>query len=67
MTRCIFLAVLAIGSTAHAQYALTTLVTFNGTNGYMPSAGLIIDAAGNLYGTTTNGGANHLELVSKPT
>ena len=38
---------------------LTTLVTFDGTNGTQPDAGLIADAAGNLYGTTTYGGANN--------
>jgi len=36
---------------------LTTLATFNGTNGDAPYAGLIADAAGNLYGTTYSGGA----------
>src|ERR1039458_7834107 len=28
----------------------------NGTDGTYPQAGLIVDAAGNLYGTTNNGG-----------
>jgi uncharacterized repeat protein (TIGR03803 family) len=35
------------------------LHSFNNTNGdgFSPLAGLIFDAAGNLYGTTTSGGA----------
>jgi uncharacterized repeat protein (TIGR03803 family) len=32
------------------------LYSFKGTNGYGPMAGLLRDAAGNLYGTTINGG-----------
>lgn len=36
---------------------LTTLVTFNGTDGSEPYAGLTIDSAGNLYGTTYQGGS----------
>jgi uncharacterized repeat protein (TIGR03803 family) len=40
------------------SYAVTTLAAFNGTNGEGPSANLIADAAGNLYGTTQYGGAN---------
>jgi len=35
----------------------TVLVTFEGSNGDSPTAGLIFDDAGNLYGTTENGGA----------
>jgi len=31
------------------------LVTFSNSNGANPAAGVIADAAGNLYGTTTNG------------
>src|ERR1019366_6979488 len=37
----------------------TTLVNFNGTNGNSPYAGLIADAAGDLFGTTQTGGANN--------
>jgi len=34
------------------------LYRFNRTNGYYPIAGVIMDAAGNLYGTTSSGGAH---------
>jgi uncharacterized repeat protein (TIGR03803 family) len=34
----------------------TVLFSFKGTNGALPTAALIADAAGNLYGTTTVGG-----------
>jgi uncharacterized repeat protein (TIGR03803 family) len=37
---------------------LTTLVSFNNTNGAYPKGGLVQDSAGNLYGTTPNGGAS---------
>jgi uncharacterized repeat protein (TIGR03803 family) len=36
----------------------TTLVSFNGADGTSPLAGLIADAAGNLFGTTARGGTN---------
>ncbi|WP_338697753.1 choice-of-anchor tandem repeat GloVer-containing protein [Bradyrhizobium sp. 26S5] len=41
----------------------TTLVSFNGANGAMPETGLTFDAAGNLFGTTTLGGANNAGTV----
>jgi uncharacterized repeat protein (TIGR03803 family) len=37
---------------------LTTLISFNGTNGASPQAGLLQSADGNFYGTTANGGTN---------
>ena len=38
----------------------TTIGTFNGLNGTAPdkSVGVVMDAAGNLFGTTETGGAN---------
>jgi len=38
--------------------ALTTLVTFNGSNGVNPLAGLTLAPDGNFYGTTEYGGTN---------
>jgi hypothetical protein len=42
-------------STINTTPVITTLVSFNGTNGQYPYAGLIADAAGNLFGTTGAG------------
>lgn len=36
--------------------APVVLANFNGTNGANPGAGVVFDAAGNLFGTTVNGG-----------
>ena len=38
--------------------ALKVLASFNGTDGMYPSAGLITDSAGDLFGTTGYGGEN---------
>src|SRR5262249_18112490 len=35
---------------------IVTLATFNSDNGAQPEGGLIVDSAGNFYGTTTLGG-----------
>jgi uncharacterized repeat protein (TIGR03803 family) len=51
---------------------LTTLLTFNGTNGAYPIGGVILDSQGDLFGTTTAGGASsrgtvfELTLVPEP-
>ncbi len=42
---------------AHGSGTITTLASFNGTNGSTPLAGLIRDSGGNLYGTAYGGGA----------
>jgi uncharacterized repeat protein (TIGR03803 family) len=44
-------------------YAHTTLFSFSGANGAYPIARLTLDAAGNLYGTTHEGGASNRGTV----
>ena len=44
--------------TATGWSAPVTLGTFNGANGQYSAAGLVMDAAGDLFGTTRLGGAN---------
>lgn len=55
----IFVAILAVAASATAAGpAEKVLYRFKGgSDGSAPSAGLIADSAGNLYGTTANGGA----------
>jgi uncharacterized repeat protein (TIGR03803 family) len=43
---------------AQGSGTITTLASFNGSNGRCPDAGLIMDSSGNLYGTTLVGGAS---------
>lgn len=45
----------------NGKWAFTVLHTFNGKDGDRPSAGVIFDSAGNLYGTTYYGGDRHVE------
>jgi uncharacterized repeat protein (TIGR03803 family) len=41
---------------ASGSGTITTLATFKGTNGADPAGGLVVDASGNLFGTTFSGG-----------
>ena len=50
--------VVTAAAIAAGDPAYSTLAEFNGTNGATPVAGLIMDGSGNLYGTTSEGGAN---------
>jgi uncharacterized repeat protein (TIGR03803 family) len=43
---------------AKSTGALTTLASFTGANGATPAGSLTIDAEGDLFGTTANGGAD---------
>jgi uncharacterized repeat protein (TIGR03803 family) len=60
VTRGMAIAVAALSLTGSALGAPveTVLASFNTSNGAYPYAGLIIDAAGDLFGTTSRGGAN---------
>ncbi len=46
-------------------WAEKTIYSFNndGTDGINPAGGLVIDSAGNLYGSTARGGANNFGVV----
>jgi len=48
---------------AHGGGAATTLASFDETNGAGPIGGLVMDAAGNLYGTAEAGGANEVGTI----
>ena len=43
---------------AHGTNTITTLANFTGDNGSYPDGGLVLDSAGNLYGTTQYGGSS---------
>jgi len=57
MLACVL--VVGLGATQSAQaQTFTVLYSFTGPpDGASPSAGLVRDAAGNLYGTTQHGGS----------
>jgi uncharacterized repeat protein (TIGR03803 family) len=61
---CAALAMAAAGS-ASAAPTETVLHSFTGSDAGYPFAGLIADRAGNLYGTTQNGGASGWGTVFK--
>ena len=43
---------------AHGTSNLTTLVSFNNTNGKFPNSGVTLDGNGDIFGTAAGGGAN---------
>jgi uncharacterized repeat protein (TIGR03803 family) len=55
---CLVIAVLVVGiSTLASSQTLTVLYDFSGgSDGGVPTAGLVFDKSANLYGTTLNGG-----------
>jgi uncharacterized repeat protein (TIGR03803 family) len=53
---CFLAAILASPAASFAAFSLTTLATFSGLSNGGPSAGLIADSQGNLFGTTFGGG-----------
>jgi uncharacterized repeat protein (TIGR03803 family) len=60
----IFAAALFVASTwAAAQEKVLHNFNHDGTDGWRPEAGLIFDAAGNLYGTTSQGGSSGVGTV----
>lgn len=56
-------AIMVSGSIANAQ-TYTILHAFSQVDGALPWAGVTLDAAGNLYGTTAYGGANNDSCVT---
>jgi uncharacterized repeat protein (TIGR03803 family) len=48
---------------ARGRWTEKILHSFNGTDGYEPYSNLILDAAGNVYGTTVSGGAQNVGVV----
>jgi uncharacterized repeat protein (TIGR03803 family) len=48
---------------AHGSGTITTLASFDGTDGSFPHGGLVFDGSGNLYGTTFGGGASNSGTV----
>ena len=55
---------MVLGAVAQAQ-TFTTLFSFNNSDGANPQASLIMDAQGNLYGTTGSGGTYSFGTVFK--
>src|SRR5580658_3537577 len=65
-TVCVFVFCVAMAIVSLAQ-TLTTLHSFDNTDGAYPFAGLLQASDGNFYGTTYNGGANNEGAVFKIT
>jgi uncharacterized repeat protein (TIGR03803 family) len=66
-TACAVAALCASTAIATRAQSFTTLHSFDGTDGSLPYAGLVQATNGNLYGTTSWGGANGQGTVFKIT
>ncbi len=55
--------VFELSRNSNGNWAQRMLHSFNGADGYYPVAGLTLDPAGNLYGTTYQGGAYNTGVV----
>src|ERR1017187_10338012 len=64
---CAVLALCATTAIALPAQTLTTLFSFDGTDGAVPQAGLVQATNGDLYGTTVRGGTNTNGTVFKIT
>ncbi len=64
---CIVLVFCAAAVIASPAQILTTLVSFDGTNGKDPESSLVQANDGNFYGTTVSGGASNRGTVFKVT
>src|ERR1017187_6131342 len=64
---CAVLALCATTAIALPAQTLTTLFSFDGTDGAVPQAGLVQATNGDLYGTTVSGGTNTNGTVFKIT
>lgn len=58
-------AIIAAGCVTAGAQSLTTLYSFNGTDGQLLSAALVQGTDGNFYGTTPAGGTHHQGTVFK--
>ncbi|MGE5056322.1 MAG: choice-of-anchor tandem repeat GloVer-containing protein [Acidobacteriota bacterium] len=61
----IALSSMVLGAGAAQAQTFTTLFSFNNSDGANPQASLIMDAQGNLYGTTSSGGTYGFGTVFK--
>jgi uncharacterized repeat protein (TIGR03803 family) len=57
----------AVFEVAMGHRKITTLVSFNGTDGQGPLGGLVRDSSGNLYGTANSGGASSAGTIFEVT
>jgi hypothetical protein len=55
-TAAVFASTLGMPAIAQDRWRATSLVQFDGTTGYSPSAGVITDRRGTVFGTTSIGG-----------